>query len=113
MKAFTVGVLFTCLSCWANIASSAVVCPPPIPCPPPLPGCNYVTDENNCQTQCAMVCTRCAPVACDMFCQYGFEQDASGCELCACKPDPLECHMWMKCASGVCPNSCGCQPNCQ
>ncbi|CAL1532844.1 unnamed protein product [Lymnaea stagnalis] len=89
-------------------------CPPLPPCARPPSGCHHTTDENGCMT-CHIMCPRkaCPPV-CDNVCLNGHALDANGCETCACNPDVpfLECHTWMKCAQGVCPYACSCQPNC-
>ncbi len=30
----------------------------------------------------------CAPVTCEVYCDYGFELDANGCEICSCNAEP-------------------------
>ncbi|KAK0047211.1 hypothetical protein Bpfe_023342 [Biomphalaria pfeifferi] len=97
-------------------------CLPPPPCAAPPLDCHYVPDADGCPG-CNMVCARAAcPPVCAIFCQYGNVLDSNGCPTCTCNSAPekavtkdppfLECHMWMKCAQGVCPYTCACQPNC-
>lgn len=49
----------------------------------------------------------CEPVLCDLWCEYGFQIDANGCEVCSCNPPPSGC--WaldeMSCISDP-----GCEP---
>ncbi|MGC9042390.1 MAG: hypothetical protein ACP5KG_00895 [Myxococcota bacterium] len=33
----------------------------------------------------------CAPVMCDLYCEYGFARDERGCEVCKCNEPPLDC----------------------
>ena len=48
----------------------------------------YKTDEQGCQTcECEQYET-CQPVACNLFCEFGFETDEQGCQTCSCKPAP-------------------------
>lgn len=55
----------------------------------------------------------CEPVACDLWCEYGFQVDAEGCELCVCNPPPVDacgCASdadCVKATSGCCPCSMG------
>jgi antistasin family protein len=34
----------------------------------------------------------CEPIACDHLCPFGYLQDAAGCDLCECAPDPCAAH---------------------
>ncbi len=51
-------------------------CLPGAPCPPSM-----------CWGTCRTGVT-CAPLACLLFCEFGFARDATGCEICACNEPP-------------------------
>lgn len=51
----------------------------------------------------------CEPVACDLYCEFGFETDpVTGCEICKCNEPPKKCQtnrdcgMGQECVNGVC-----------
>ncbi|MBI2373414.1 MAG: hypothetical protein HYV07_05390 [Deltaproteobacteria bacterium] len=71
------------------------------------------TDPENCGVSCQPVfagChsgnTTCGGVMCDMYCEFGFQIDPNGCEICACNPPPSGC--W-----GLDEQSCSANPSCE
>ena len=56
----------------------------------------------------------CSGVVCEMWCEYGFARDASGCEICSCNPPPrpdADCRSDADCGRGmICEQqgSCAC-----
>jgi eight-cysteine-cluster-containing protein len=55
-------------------------------------------DPNNGGADCGGICVppkECEPVACNLFCEFGFAVDETGCEICECAPDPEQpaCHV--------------------
>ncbi|CAN0297303.1 unnamed protein product, partial [Laminaria digitata] len=58
--------------------------------------------------------TQCEPVACDLYCEYGFETGPDGCETCSCVEPPVcspsACEI--DCEFGYVVDSSGC-PTCQ
>lgn len=55
-------------------------------------GCNTCTCNEGANGGAYVTCTQlaclpmeCPPVTCDLFCSDGFQQDADGCEICACR----------------------------
>ena len=55
---------------------TAPLCIPGEPCPP-------ARCYGTCETR-----STCLPVTCDLFCEFGFARDATGCETCSCNPPP-------------------------
>jgi hypothetical protein len=50
----------------------------------------------------------CDPVACDLFCEFGFQKDEMGCEICACNPPPgCGCQADADCVKAS-PGCCSC-----
>jgi hypothetical protein len=54
-------------------------------CEPP---CDGEPHPAVCYGQCRTI--ECAPVLCDLWCEYGFARDERGCETCRCNPPPPE-----------------------
>jgi hypothetical protein len=55
---------------------------------------------------------QCGPVVCTLACQYGYEHDANGCELCVCKPPP-DAGVVRQCGNTTCgSNEICCNPSC-
>jgi len=44
--------------------------------------------------------TPCPAVDCDLWCPFGYQVDANGCQLCACRPDEVGCFTDEECAPG-------------
>lgn len=66
------------------------------------PACSTDTDcaagETCMDGECIDICP---PVACTLYCEFGFQTGADGCEICACRPDPNYCLTSADCACGV------------
>jgi hypothetical protein len=56
-------------------------------CAPGL-GCDYSHADPRRSDQ-AGVCAECPEMMCEMHCEYGFQQDAHGCDVCSCNKEPL------------------------
>lgn len=48
----------------------------------------------------------CEPVMCDLYCEFGFKVDETGCEICVCNERPMECGGF---AGLPCPEGYECQ----
>lgn len=71
-----------------------------------LVGQNQRKDEGNAQLR-----DECPDVTCQLFCEHGFEQDATGCDVCACATAPAECPLvtcLMTCDHGFARDENGC-----
>ncbi|MFN7131102.1 MAG: hypothetical protein ACK4N5_03415 [Myxococcales bacterium] len=98
-------------SCIANSACEPQYsAPPPADFCMPMPG-SYVGCKSR-QTQ------GCSDVMCTMYCEYGFQKDTNGCEICACNPapqcSPVMCKMYCEYGFQKDPNTgceiCACNP---
>lgn len=52
-----------------------------------------------CYGQCVPDVVECPPVYCDLYCEFGFQTDETGCGICACNPAP-------ECSPVVCTLAC-------
>ncbi|MDC0674129.1 hypothetical protein [Nannocystis radixulma] len=60
-------------------------------CVPSACVCDPVTEQINCTPDCGggtCVASLCDPVVCNLFCEFGFQKDEQGCEICACNEPP-------------------------
>ncbi len=71
---------------------------------------NYASIED-CEEAHRECLTSCEPVACELFCEHGFEVDAAGCEVCSCAPaptcTPVTCELF--CEHGFEVDASGCE----
>jgi hypothetical protein len=69
-------------------------CDPGLPCPDP-------------EGQGWCLPLPCQPVACDLYCEYGFLVDPStGCQVCKCNLDPVKCESYYDPAGNLCKKCC-------
>jgi hypothetical protein len=62
-----------------------------VECVPSACSCDPVTQQIICTPDCGggtCVASACDPVVCDLFCEFGFQTDEQGCEICACNEPP-------------------------
>ncbi|BFZ21045.1 hypothetical protein BsWGS_24083 [Bradybaena similaris] len=111
-----ISVVFT------DVNSAEIPCIFPT-CDLPPANCRVVKDAKGCPT-CNYVCRYgsrvCREIWCSNFCADGFAMDRAGCQTCYCKAPryqpppapPPSAGCYATCSTGVCPNSCNCQPYC-
>jgi hypothetical protein len=81
-------VCFDAMTCTRKCMMNAD-CDPGTDClPDPNDPCNSTAD---CFRAGFSTCQACPPVTCDIFCTYGYQLDANGCETCSCNPGPCGC----------------------
>ncbi|MEZ4226594.1 MAG: hypothetical protein R3B13_36945 [Polyangiaceae bacterium] len=73
-------------------------------------------DPNNGGADCSGVCipkAGCSPVMCELYCPYGFQKDASGCEVCKCNEPPAQNSCAGNCGAPSPDKSCYCDSLCE
>lgn len=87
-------------------------CDTNVGCVPSVCGCDPETGDVICSADCGGgTCVdgvECAPVACDLFCEFGFKTDEEGCEICECnEPPACGCAVDSDCVK-TSPGCCSC-----
>lgn len=93
-------------ACRADATCEPLYLPEPCPaiaCDPADPNCG-VCDPTVGYGGCRTAPPTCAPVACDLWCEYGFANGPDGCPTCACNPGPCE---------GLPEDACRAEPGCE
>lgn len=71
------------------------ICDTKIDCVPSTCSCDPKTGDIACTADCGggtcVMQGDCPPVPCDLFCEFGFEKDMNGCEICKCAAPPPDC----------------------
>jgi len=90
------------------------VCDFEVECVSSACSCDPVTEQINCTPDCGGgTCVEgvvCDPVACNLFCEFGFQKDEQGCEICACNEPPAPdcgCKADVDCVKAS-PGCCSC-----
>lgn len=88
------------------------VCDTKLECVPSTCSCDPQTGDVVCTADCGggtcVMQGDCPPVPCDLFCEFGFEEDMNGCELCECAPAPdCGCQSDADCVKAS-PGCCSC-----
>ncbi|MCY1069449.1 hypothetical protein OV090_32210 [Nannocystis sp. RBIL2] len=87
-------------------------CNTEVECVPSACLCDEETQQIVCTPDCGggtcVDAALCDPVACDLFCEFGFQKDEMGCEICACNPPPgCGCQADADCVKAS-PGCCSC-----
>ncbi|MCY1007315.1 hypothetical protein OV079_17490 [Nannocystis pusilla] len=87
-------------------------CNTEVECVPSACLCDEETQQIVCTPDCGggtcVDAALCDPVACDLFCEFGFQKDEMGCEICACNPPPgCGCQVDADCVKAS-PGCCSC-----
>lgn len=88
------------------------ICDTKLECVPSACMCDPQTGDVACTADCGggtcVMQGDCPPVPCDLFCEFGFEKDMNGCEICECAPAPdCGCQSDADCVKAS-PGCCSC-----